>query len=183
MINLNKLLFFRLKRTTDVMFGGKQVIICGYGEVSQRGITLTTFDENLTKMKKLSIIKLFFYKIHVFKFTTFNDIIIWSGLFSFNSFLLFFSWKVLEKTFNNIIVQNCYSFICLIFIFATFCDQVGKGCASALKGLGCNVLVAEIDPICALQAWWVDWYWICQEFFACQRMFLFLFEDRYLNFV
>ena len=23
----------RLKRTTDVMFGGKQVIVCGYGEV------------------------------------------------------------------------------------------------------------------------------------------------------
>ena len=23
----------RLKRTTDVMFGGKQVLICGYGEV------------------------------------------------------------------------------------------------------------------------------------------------------
>lgn len=75
-IDMNELLFFRLKRTTDVMFGGKQVIICGYGEVSQRGITLTTFGENLTKMMKLSIIKLFFYKIHVFKFTTFNDIII-----------------------------------------------------------------------------------------------------------
>lgn len=26
----------RLKRTTDVMFGGKQVVVCGYGEVSQR---------------------------------------------------------------------------------------------------------------------------------------------------
>ena len=24
----------RLKRTTDVMFGGKQVVVCGYGEVS-----------------------------------------------------------------------------------------------------------------------------------------------------
>lgn len=23
-----------LKRTTDVMFGGKQVVVCGYGEVS-----------------------------------------------------------------------------------------------------------------------------------------------------
>lgn len=23
----------RLKRTTDVMFGGKQVVVCGYGEV------------------------------------------------------------------------------------------------------------------------------------------------------
>ena len=33
--------------------------------------------------------------------------------------------------------------------------QVGKGCCSALKGLGAIVYVAEIDPICALQAWYV----------------------------
>lgn len=26
-------LFFSLKRTTDMMFGGKQVVVCGYGEV------------------------------------------------------------------------------------------------------------------------------------------------------
>ena len=26
-------MFFSLKRTTDVMFGGKQVLVCGYGEV------------------------------------------------------------------------------------------------------------------------------------------------------
>jgi S-adenosylhomocysteine hydrolase len=30
--------------------------------------------------------------------------------------------------------------------------QVGKGVASALKGLGAIVMVTEIDPICALQA-------------------------------
>ncbi|MEX2218646.1 MAG: adenosylhomocysteinase [Phycisphaerales bacterium] len=30
--------------------------------------------------------------------------------------------------------------------------DVGKGCCQALKGQGCRVLVAEIDPICALQA-------------------------------
>jgi len=30
--------------------------------------------------------------------------------------------------------------------------DVGKGCAQSLKGLGCTVLVTEIDPICALQA-------------------------------
>lgn len=30
----NKLtLIYSLKRTTDVMFGGKQVVVCGYGEV------------------------------------------------------------------------------------------------------------------------------------------------------
>jgi adenosylhomocysteinase len=52
-----------LKRSTDVMFGGKQVVVCGYGEV-------------------------------------------------------------------------------------------GKGCCQALKGLGCVVYVTEIDPICALQAWY-----------------------------
>ncbi|MGR3915152.1 MAG: adenosylhomocysteinase [Gammaproteobacteria bacterium] len=30
--------------------------------------------------------------------------------------------------------------------------DVGKGCAQSLRGLGANVWVAEIDPICALQA-------------------------------
>ena len=29
--------------------------------------------------------------------------------------------------------------------------EVGKGCAKALKGLGCVVLCTEIDPLCALQ--------------------------------
>jgi adenosylhomocysteinase len=30
--------------------------------------------------------------------------------------------------------------------------DVGKGCAQALRGQGCRVVIAEIDPICALQA-------------------------------
>ncbi|GFT37383.1 adenosylhomocysteinase-like 1, partial [Nephila pilipes] len=30
--------------------------------------------------------------------------------------------------------------------------EVGKGCCSALKGMGAVVCVSEIDPICALQA-------------------------------
>jgi len=30
--------------------------------------------------------------------------------------------------------------------------DVGKGCAQALKGQGCRIVIAEIDPICALQA-------------------------------
>ncbi|MBK1790514.1 adenosylhomocysteinase [Persicirhabdus sediminis] len=30
--------------------------------------------------------------------------------------------------------------------------DVGKGCAQALKGMGANIIVTEIDPICALQA-------------------------------
>jgi len=30
---------------------------------------------------------------------------------------------------------------------------VGKGCCAALKGMGAIVMVTEIDPICALQAW------------------------------
>ena len=33
--------------------------------------------------------------------------------------------------------------------------EVGKGCCQALKGLGAVVYVTEVDPICALQAWWV----------------------------
>ena len=30
--------------------------------------------------------------------------------------------------------------------------DVGKGCAEALRGQGCRVIIGEIDPICALQA-------------------------------
>merc|ERR1719241_13464 len=30
--------------------------------------------------------------------------------------------------------------------------DVGKGCASAMRGAGARVLITEIDPICALQA-------------------------------
>jgi adenosylhomocysteinase len=30
--------------------------------------------------------------------------------------------------------------------------EVGKGCASAFRGMGARVLVTEVDPICALQA-------------------------------
>ncbi|MFB3854412.1 MAG: adenosylhomocysteinase [Vicinamibacterales bacterium] len=30
--------------------------------------------------------------------------------------------------------------------------EVGKGCAHALRGQGCRVVITEIDPICALQA-------------------------------
>ncbi len=30
--------------------------------------------------------------------------------------------------------------------------EVGKGCAEALRGQGCRVIVTEIDPTCALQA-------------------------------
>lgn len=30
--------------------------------------------------------------------------------------------------------------------------DVGKGCCQAMKGAGSRVFVAEVDPICALQA-------------------------------
>ncbi len=30
--------------------------------------------------------------------------------------------------------------------------EVGKGCAQALRGQGCRVIISEVDPICALQA-------------------------------
>jgi adenosylhomocysteinase len=38
-----------------------------------------------------------------------------------------------------------------IAVIAGYGD-VGKGCAQALRGLGASVWIAEIDPICALQA-------------------------------
>ena len=37
---------------------------------------------------------------------------------------------------------------------------MGKGCCSALKGLGAIVYVAEIDPICALQAWYAEYMYL-----------------------
>ena len=39
------------------------------------------------------------------------------------------------------------------FVIVCGYGEVGKGCCQALKGLGCTVVVTEIDPICALQAW------------------------------
>lgn len=42
--------------------------------------------------------------------------------------------------------------------------EVGKGCCQALKGLGCVVYVTEIDPICALQAWYNYFTAICGYF-------------------
>lgn len=34
--------------------------------------------------------------------------------------------------------------------------EVGKGCCQALKALGSIVYVTEVDPICALQAWYAN---------------------------
>ena len=42
--------------------------------------------------------------------------------------------------------------MCMLFVCPL---QVGKGCCSALKGLGAVCFVTEVDPICALQAWYV----------------------------
>lgn len=36
-------------------------------------------------------------------------------------------------------------------MFVAGYGDVGKGCASAMKAAGARVIVAEIDPICALQ--------------------------------
>lgn len=71
------------------MFGGKQVVVCGYGEVSAR--------QRETHVPKIPV----------------SAQPVW--------FLL---------------------------------PQVGKGCCAALKGLGAIVYVTEVDPICALQAWY-----------------------------
>merc|ERR1711869_151226 len=37
-------------------------------------------------------------------------------------------------------------------VFIAGYGDVGKGCAAAMKGQGARVVIAEIDPICALQA-------------------------------
>lgn len=43
----------------------------------------------------------------------------------------------------------------IITLSLCVCNKVGKGCCAALKAMGSIVYVTEIDPICALQAWWV----------------------------
>lgn len=72
-------ILFSLKRTLDVMVGGKVVLIIGYGEVS-----------------------------------------------------------------------DTMALLCQALLL---CHQVGKGCCFALKGMGAICFVAEVDPICAIQAW------------------------------
>lgn len=51
---------------------------------------------------------------------------------------------VLKRT-CDILLGGHYALICGY-------GEVGKGCASALKGVGTIVYIAEIDPICAIQA-------------------------------
>ena len=36
-------------------------------------------------------------------------------------------------------------------VFIAGYGDVGKGCSAAMKAAGARVIVAEIDPICALQ--------------------------------
>jgi len=51
--------------------------------------------------------------------------------------------------------------------------DVGKGCAQALRGMGATVWVAEIDPICALQAA-MEGYRVVTMDDACSRADLFI---------
>lgn len=46
------------------------------------------------------------------------------------------------------------------FVFVAGYGDVGKGCASAMKAAGARVAVAEVDPICALQAT-MEGYQVC----------------------
>ncbi|MDA8010822.1 MAG: adenosylhomocysteinase [Gammaproteobacteria bacterium] len=51
--------------------------------------------------------------------------------------------------------------------------DVGKGCAQSLRGLGANVWVAEIDPICALQAA-MEGYRVVRMEEACEQADIFV---------
>lgn len=59
----------------------------------------------------------------------------------------------------------CSHWLSLLCVFFPF--QVGKGCCAALKAMGSIVYVTEIDPICALQAWWA-----CKGMEACSSFTL-----------
>ena len=52
----------------------------------------------------------------------------------------------------TLILLQYFLFCCRVTLMRLV-FQVGKGCAQALKGMGSSVMVTEIDPICALQAW------------------------------
>ena len=51
--------------------------------------------------------------------------------------------------------------------------EVGKGCAQALKGLGCVVLYTEIDPLCALQgdSWNISKHYLGYEVLELQSLY------------
>jgi adenosylhomocysteinase len=51
--------------------------------------------------------------------------------------------------------------------------DVGKGCVQALKGLGATIWVAEIDPICALQAA-MEGYRVVTMDYACDKADIFV---------
>jgi len=51
--------------------------------------------------------------------------------------------------------------------------DVGKGCVQALKGLGATIWVAEIDPICALQAA-MEGYRVVTMEYACDKADIFV---------
>lgn len=56
-------------------------------------------------------------------------------------------------SFLNIFTASCAHIIhSLQVAFIAGYGDVGKGCASAMKAAGARTIVAEIDPICALQA-------------------------------
>ena len=70
------------------------------------------------------LLKLYFFKIH---------------------FITYFSLKNSLKRSTDLMFGGKQVVICGY-------GEVGKGCCQALKGLGCNVSITEVDPICALQA-------------------------------
>lgn len=80
---------------------------------------------------------------------------------SLDSFIVFKYWWSSSR--------SCLSgYVTLLLIHHIILSlQVGKGCCAALKALGAIVYVTEIDPICALQAWWgkqeLEWSpcWMC----------------------
>ena len=60
--------------------------------------------------------------------------------------------------------------------------EVGKGCSQALKALGAVVYVTEIDPICALQAWYgMNSFLFIQEEFVCIFL-LFIMHTAWMDF-
>jgi len=53
--------------------------------------------------------------------------------------------------FRLLVIVSVIAILSLLFLLQSYGD-VGKGCAQSLRAFGARVSVAEVDPICALQA-------------------------------
>ncbi|MGH0162659.1 UNVERIFIED_CONTAM: hypothetical protein FKN15_046271 [Acipenser sinensis] len=146
-----------LKRTTDVMFGGKQVVVCGYGEILDDGGDLThwIYKKYPNMFKKIKgIVEESVTGVHrLYQLSKAGKLCV--PAMNVND-------SVTKQKFDNLyccresILDGLKRTTDVMFggkqVVVCGYGEVGKGCSAALKAMGSIVYVTEIDPICALQA-------------------------------